>query len=84
MEHAFKLYKRILDGRLREVVNSDKMQYGLMPGRGTVDAVVVLRRLPEKFRSENKLFFVLFVDLEKAFDQVPREFIRGALRQKGF
>ena len=82
LEHAFKLYEKILDGRLREVVDIDKMQYGFMPGRGTIDAVFVLRRLTDKFRANNKLFFV-FVDLEKAFDRVPREVIRFALRRKG-
>ena len=58
LEHAFKLYEKILDGCLREVVYTDKMQYGFMSGRGTVDAVP--RRLTEKFRAENKklLFFV--------------------------
>ena len=60
LEHAFKLYEKILDGRLREVVDIDKMQYGFMPERGTVDAVFVLRRLTEKFRAKNKkLFFVI-------------------------
>ena len=48
LEHAFKLYEKILDGRLREVVDIDKMQYGFMLGRGTVDAVFVLRRLNGK------------------------------------
>ena len=51
-----------------------------MPGRGTVDAVFVLRKLCEKFRTKNKLFFV-FVDPEKTFDWVPREDICFALRQ---
>ena len=75
-------YEKILDGRLREVVDIDKIQDGFMPERGTVDAVFVLRRLSEKFRAENKLFFI-FVVLEKAFDRVPREIIRFALRRKG-
>ena len=35
----FKLYEKILDGRLREVVDIDKMQFGFMPGRGIVSAV---------------------------------------------
>ena len=39
LEHAFKLYE-VLDGRLREVVDIDKMQYEFMPRRGTVDTVL--------------------------------------------
>ena len=81
LKNAFKLYEKVFNGRLLEVVDIDKMQYGFMPGRGTVDAVFVLMRLSEKFRAKNKFIFI-FVDLEKAFDQVPREFIRFALRQK--
>ena len=83
LEHAFKLYEKVLDGHLREVVDIDKMQYGFMPGRGTVDAVFVLRRLSEKFRAKNKKLFFVFVDLGKAFDWVPREVICFALRWKG-
>ena len=81
LKHAFKLYEKVFNGRLCEVVDIDKMQHRFMPGRGTVDAVLVLGRLSEKFRAKNKFIFI-FVDLEKAFDQVPREFIRFALRQK--
>ena len=54
-----------------------------MPGRSTVDAVFVLRRLTEKFRAKNKKLFFIFVDLEKAFDWLPRVVIHFALRQKG-
>lgn len=46
-EHAFK----VLDGRLRKLVDIDKMQYGFMSGKQTVYAVFILRRLAEKFRS---------------------------------
>lgn len=31
----------------------------------------ILRRPAEKFRSNNKKLIFVFVDLEKAFDQVP-------------
>ena len=37
LQHAFKLYEKVLDGRLHEVVDTDKMQYGFMPERGTID-----------------------------------------------
>ena len=49
------------------------MQHGFMAGRGTVDAVFVLRKLTEKFRAKNKKLFFVFVDLENAFDWVTRE-----------
>ena len=41
-----------------------------------------MRRLNEKFRAQNKKLFFIFVDLEKAFDRVPREVTRFALRRK--
>ena len=80
LEHAFKLYDKVLDGCLREVVD---VQYGFMPGRGTVDAVFPPRRLTEKFRAKNKKLLFIFVDLEKDFHRVPRQVICFALRRNG-
>ena len=51
--------------------------------RDTADAVFVLRRRSEKFRAKNKLVFFIFVDLEKAFDWVPKEVLCFALMGKG-
>ena len=67
LEHAFKLYKKVFDGRLCEVADIDKMRYGFKEGRGTVDPVFVMRKLSEIFRAKNEMFFI-FVDLEKTFD----------------
>ena len=39
VEHAFKLYEKILNGRLRNVVDIDKIQYKFIPGKETVDIV---------------------------------------------
>ena len=45
------------------------MLYGFIPVKGTIDTVLILKRLAEKFRSKNKKFFYVFADHEKAFDQ---------------
>ena len=82
LEHAFKLYEKVLAERLCGLIDIYKMQYGFMSGRGTVDTVLVLKRLREKSRAKNKLFFIFF-DLKKAFDWLRREVIHFALRQKG-
>ena len=61
--------------------NND-MQCGFMPGKGTVDAIFMVRRLQEKFVEKKKKLYMCFVDLEKAFDRVPRRVIEWALRMK--
>ena len=45
---------------------------GFMPGKGTIDAVFILRRLQEECLNKEKLY-MCFVDLEKAFYRVPRK-----------
>lgn len=44
-----------------------------MSGKGTVDAVFVLRKFTKKIRFKSKKLFFVLLDQEKAFDRVPRE-----------
>ena len=78
-----KVMERVLERRLRMKVNIDDMQFGFMSGKGTVDAIFIVRQLQEKFMEKRKDLFYAFVDLEKAFDRVPRDVVRWALRQLG-
>ena len=59
------------------------MQFGFMPGRGTTDAIFILRQLQEKHLAKNKKLYFAFVDLDKAFDRVPRKVIWWAMRKLG-
>ena len=59
------------------------MQFGFMPGRGTTSAIFILRQLQEKHLAKNKKLYFAFVDLEKAFDRVPRKVIWWAMRKLG-
>ena len=72
-----------MDGFIRQLVSIDDSQFGFVPGRGTTDAIFVVRQLQEKYLAANKRLYMAFVDLEKAFDRVPRKVIWWALRKLG-
>ena len=59
------------------------MQCGFMCSRGTTDAIFIVRQLQEKHLAENKPPYMAFVDLEKAFDHVPRDVIWWAMLKLG-
>ena len=82
-EQVMKVLERIVDGLIRQLVSIDDSQFGFVPGRGTTDAIFVVRQLQEKYLAANKRLYMAFVDLEKAFDQVPRKVIWWALRKLG-
>jgi exonuclease III len=83
LEHAMKLLEKVIEIRLRGLVNIDEMQRGFMPGRNTTDAIFTLRTMIEKHLEKNKELWAAFVDLEKAYDRVPRQVIWWALRRQG-
>ena len=59
------------------------MPFGFMKGKGTTDAIFIVRQMQEKFRVKGKKLYFGFVDLEKASDRVPREVIRWAMGKLG-
>ena len=54
----------------------DDIQMGFTKGKGTTDAIFIVRQMQEKFRAKGKKLYFGFVDLERAFDRVPREVIQ--------
>ena len=52
-----------------------------MPRKSTIDAMFTLRVLIEKYREGQKELHCVFVDLEKAYDKVPREELRYCMRK---
>ena len=60
----------------------DDLQFGFMRGKGTTDALFIFRRMQEEFRGREKKLYMCFVDLEKAFDRVPKKVMEWAFRKK--
>ena len=83
LEHAMKIVQKVLERKTRRMVKVDEMQFGFMPGKGTIDAVFILRRLQEEYLDNEKKLYMCFVDLEKTFDRVPTEVLEWAMRKRG-
>jgi len=49
----------------------------------STDAIFMARQMQENYRTKGKKLYFGFVDLEKAFNMVPREVIRWAMRKLG-
>src|SRR6267154_1468222 len=83
LDHVLKVLERVIEARVRKMVKLEEMQFGFSPGKGTTDAIFIVRQVQEKFLGKQKELWMAFVDLEKAFDRVPRDIVWWALRHVG-
>ena len=83
LEYGIKLMERVLEKRLCIIVTVDEMQFGIMPERGTIDAVFIWRRQQEEYHAKGKKLYICFVDLEKDFHRVQRKVLEWVMRKKG-
>ena len=53
-DHVLKVLERVLEARLRKTVKIDDMQFGFSPGKGTTDAIFIVRQVQEKLLGKQK------------------------------
>ena len=85
LEVVGKVMARILQERLQLLAEDElpESQCGFRKGRGCSDMTFTLRQLVEKSVEHQTKQFIVFVDLQKAYDSVPRAVLWRALEKLG-
>ena len=83
MSHTMKVWEKVIDRRIREEKTMGEEQFGFMPGKGMPDAIFAARLMIEKHRERQKELQLVIIDLEKAYDRVPRQGAWRCMREKG-
>eukprot|EP00966_Prymnesium_polylepis_P107512 2488683-Prymnesium_polylepis.1 len=85
LEVAYKILANLLHARLEPIMESldHESQCGFRRRRGCSDAIFTIQELIAKRREHGLETWVLFIDLVKAFDRVPRELLWDVLRKYG-
>ena len=85
LEVAYKILANLLHARLEPIMESldHESQCGFRRHRGCSDAIFTIQQLIAKRREHGLETWVLFIDLVKAFDRVPRELLWDVLRKYG-
>ena len=80
-----KVYAKCLARKCREIVESklEDGQCGFRLGSSTTDQIFTLKQIFEKSWEYGKDLFACFVDLEKAYDRVPRDKLWKVLQEYG-
>ncbi|EYC22106.1 hypothetical protein Y032_0018g3716 [Ancylostoma ceylanicum] len=78
-----KIFERVLDSRLRDIDEVTQNQCGSVKNCGPTDSIHAVRLLTEKHRETEETVHLAFLDLEKAFDRIPRELFWLSLRAHG-
>ena len=85
MSQITKIILKVLLRRLRERIRREvsEEQCGFVEGKGTSNAIFMLRTMAERVIEKQRDLYVCFIDYEKAFDKVKHEVLMEILRDIG-
>ena len=78
-----KVFERIINERVKKEVQLTDAQAGGIPGRATCDHLIILDQTIEEIRKDKKTAYIIFLDVQKAYDKAWLDGILHALHRNG-
>lgn len=82
---CMKIFEQIIDKRIKKRIENtmNEAQSGFRSGRSVQDHIFTIGQISEKLEQQQKKAFLALLDMEKAFDKVPRREIWKTLEKRG-
>ena len=78
-----KIYERIINERVKKEVTITESQAGGIGGSATADHVIALKQTIKEIRNRGKTAYVVFIDVQKAYDKAWLDAILYAMKKNG-
>lgn len=85
MSNIYKVFSKILLSRISKILdeNQPKEQAGFRSKFSTIDHIYTVKQILEKFKEYNCVYYLGFIDYNKAFDSLEHDAIWRSLRLQG-
>lgn len=83
LSHTKKVWERVVKLRVRKGVAIFENHFRFILGLSTIEAIHLIMRLVEQYRERKKNLYLMFIDLEKAYNKVLREVMWRCLEDRG-
>ena len=78
-----KVYERIINERVKQQITIAKAQAGGKPGCATTDHLIVLKQTIQEITEKKQTAYIIFLDVQKAYDKAWLDAIMYALLKNG-